>query len=137
MIYSKIYKSYYPIKTGLDIQLINEKERRIISKWLSGIKMDIECYNYNEIKKSIKCGADYAKQIKITYKGNIKDVANRIKEKRFCGEFDKYDIDFINQVIYRHKYNWFLSSFFFPIQNTKKEYEDLTGLETYVDIKNN
>lgn len=124
MLYSKIYKSHYPLKTGLDIQLMNEKERLTISKWVNGIEIDIKCHNYNEIKRAIKCGADYAKQINIIYSGDIKDVAKRIREKRYCGEFDENDIDFINQVIYGHKYNWFLSSFFFPIQRPKIENEE-------------
>lgn len=116
MLYSNIYKRYFPIKSTAAISLMSEKERKCLSHWLSVIKKEIEILNSVRMRKACERRQPYFKQTIITYSKEPQLLAKKIRENRDCGSLECDDIDFINDVIYRHKYNTFLAIFIFPIR---------------------
>lgn len=119
MLHSRFFKNYYPIKNVSDLFHMPQKDREILSKWLKTIQSDIDKYNYKSLINANKCGMNTCRQICMTYDKNTLLLAEKVcKISRFSFEIDEKDIDFINDVIYRHKYIWFISSYFFPINRT-------------------
>lgn len=119
MLYSQIYKKYFPINHSSDVFFMSDKERKILSKWIKFVELDIEIYNVTKEQRGIKTGAYFAKQIVHTYSKSVSLLADKIKADNY-GSLEKDDIDFINDVIYRHKYISLLSAFVFPIRKKDK-----------------
>lgn len=110
MLYSRLYKKYYPLCTGQDIRNMKYDDRQELSRLIQ--KFDIE----------IK--TDTARLIKRGYgKIRLNEVRNatfeRIKRKlavkeQLTDKEMKIVLDVLNAVIYRNKFIPFLSRFVCP-----------------------
>lgn len=118
MLHSRFFKKYYPIKDVSDLLYMPQKDREILGKWLRTIQSDVNANNYNSIRNAEKCGLNRCAQICIYYDRDIPLLAEKIcKISSTYSEIDKRDMDFINDIIYRHKYVWLISCYCFPIRN--------------------
>lgn len=127
MLRSRFFTKYYPIKDVSDLFYMSQNDREVLGKWLRTIQSDVEVHNYSLVQNAGKRGFDKCTQICISYDRDISLLAEKIcKISSNYSEIDERDVDFINDVIYRHKYIWFISSYCFPIRNkdTKNNYLD-------------
>lgn len=118
MLHSKLFKKYYPIKDISDLFHMPQKDRETLAKWLRMIQADVNANNYISTRNAEKCGSYKCTQIYFLYDKDILLLAEKIcKISNTYSEIDEQDIDFVNDVIYRHKYNWLISCYCFPIRN--------------------
>lgn len=104
MIKSKLYSKYFPIQDNHT--QFNEEDKKILGKWASVFKTEVlarEC----QINKH---GFIYFSSYNLD-KYDERKMQGMIQQN--C--FDDYYLCVLNAIIYRHKYNAFLSIFFFPI----------------------
>lgn len=107
-IYGKLYKKYFPIKSTSIFYEMDEKECDILTRWIRNIEGDISSWNIKSQMRAVKQGAGFCRQIKLDYPKSIKDLYLLLKNKQFSG-LDEEDLKFVNDVLYRHKYNAFIS----------------------------
>lgn len=112
-LYGKLYKKYFPIKSTSIFYEMDEKDCGILTRWIKNIESDISCWNMESQMKAVRQGADLCRQIKLTYPKPIENLYLLLKNKQFS-RLDEEDLEFINDVLYRHKYNSVISSFIFP-----------------------
>ena len=105
-LYGKLYKKYFPIKSTSIFYEMEKKEFGILTKWIKNIESQ---------SRAKKVGADFYRQIKSEYPKSINDLHLLLQNKQFS-KLDKEDLEFVNDVLYRHKYNTFISNFIFPIR---------------------
>lgn len=128
MIYSNLYKKYFPIKSIDDLFKIDEKDLRVLGKWVFNIELEMDAINLQAWQNSRRVDSFYICLLKTNYK---KDP-HILESKFYNRDFHSLDIDdliFINNVLYRHKYNWFISSFQFPVIIDHKMYLENFFLE--------
>ena len=116
-LYEKLYKKYFPIKSTSIFYEMEKKEFDILTKWIKNIEDDILYMNINSRSRAVKAGADFYRQIKLDYSKSINDLHLLLQNKQFS-KLDKEDLEFVNDVLYRHKYNTFISYFIFPIRKS-------------------
>lgn len=107
-LYGKLYKKYFPIKSTSIFYEMEKKEFDILTKWIKNIESR---------SRAVKAGADFYRQIKLDYPKSINDLHLLLQNKQFS-KLDKEDLEFVNDVLYRHKYNTFISYFIFPIRKS-------------------
>ena len=118
-LYGKLYKKYFPIKSTSIFYEMEKNEFDILTKWIKNIDNDILCWNIESQNRAKRTGVDLCRQIKLDYPKSINDLHLLLQNKQFS-RLDKEDLKFINDVLYRHKYNAFISNFIFPV--TKSVY---------------
>lgn len=116
-LYGKLYKKYFPIKSTSIFYEMEKKEFDILTKWIKNIENDILYRNIESRSRAVKAGADFYRQIKLDYPKSINDLHLLLQNKQFS-KLDKKDLEFVNDVLYRHKYNAFISYFIFPIRKS-------------------
>lgn len=116
-LYGKLYKKYFPIKSTSIFYEMEKKEFDILTKWIKNIENDILYRNIESQSRAKKVGADFYRQIKSEYPKSINDLHLLLQNKQFS-KLDKEDLEFVNDVLYRHKYNTFISYFIFPIRKS-------------------
>lgn len=116
-LYGKLYKKYFPIKSTLIFYEMEKREFDILTKWIKNIENDILYRNIESRSRAIKAGADFYRRIKIDYPKSINNLHLLLQNKQFS-KLDKEDLEFVNDVLYRHKYNTFISYFIFPIRKS-------------------
>ena len=94
-----------------------KKEFGILTKWIKNIENDILYRNIESQSRAKKARADFYRQIKSDYPKSINDLHLLLQNKQFS-KLDKEDLEFVNDVLYRHKYNTFISYFIFPIRKS-------------------
>ena len=109
----KLYKKYYPIKKSSVFYEMDEKDLNVLTRWIQNIGVDISIWNMESRNRTMRQGGDLCRQIKITYSKSIKELCLLLKNKQFS-LLDKEDLDFVNDVLYRHKYNPIVSLYLFP-----------------------
>ena len=114
-LYEKLYKKYFPIKSTSIFYEMEKKEFDILTKWIKNIENDILYMNINSRSRAVKAGADFYRQIILDYPKY--DLYFLLQNKQFS-KLDKEDLEFVNDVLYRHKYNTFISYFIFPIRKS-------------------
>ena len=114
-LYEKLYKKYFPIKSTSIFYEMEKKEFDILTKWIKNIEDDILYMNINSRSRAVKAGADFYRQIILDYPKY--DLYFLLQNKQFS-KLDKEDLEFVNDVLYRHKYNTFISYFIFPIRKS-------------------
>ena len=107
-LYGKLYKKYFPIKSTSIFYEMEKKEFDILTKWIKNIESQ---------SRAKKVRADFCRQIKSDYPKSINDLHLLLQNKQFS-KLDKEDLEFVNDVLYRHKYNTFISYFIFPIRKS-------------------
>lgn len=117
MLKSKIYKTYYPLKNVSDVFHMTKKDKSILIKWLNTIKTDIDIYNFQKARKG-----GMQRGIYLFYDRDISALTEKISkmDTNSC-EIDERDINFLNNVIYRHKYIGIISMYCFPCSSDRKE----------------
>lgn len=108
IIYSDIYKKYFPIVWKYTE--FTEIEKKRLCLWAKRFKIDTKT---NEFKK-----ARYGPRYIITYNFdsyNVDEIINMIMNN----QFDEQGLIAINSIIYSHKYTTLLSFYFFPILTTE------------------
>lgn len=128
MFNSNLYKKYFPIKSIDDLFKIDLKDLKTLGRWVSNIQLEMDSINFQAWHNSRKIDSFYICLLKTNYKKNPKDLEYKIYNKDFYG-LDIDDLIFINNVLYRHKYNWFISSYQFPIIRDHKTYLENFFLE--------
>ena len=116
-LYGKLYKKYFPIKSTSIFYEMEKKEFGILTKWIKNIENDILYRNIESQSRAKKARADFCRQIKSDYPKSINDLHLLLQNKQFS-KLDKEDLEFVNDVLYRHKYNTFISYFIFPIRKS-------------------
>ena len=116
-LYGKLYKKYFPIKSTSIFYEMEKKEFDILTKWIKNIENDILYRNIESQSRAKKVRADFCRQIKSDYPKSINDLHLLLQNKQFS-KLDKEDLEFVNDVLYRHKYNTFISYFIFPIRKS-------------------
>lgn len=111
MLFSRMYKNYYPIKSCHDLFLMNDKDRDKLAKWITSFKIKIN--TEAGIKQSL-----LNRYFPMLCQLSQKDY-DRLKRKlalknTLCDLEDKAVIQIINTVLYRHKYNTVISFFVYP-----------------------
>lgn len=114
-LYDTLFKKYYPIKNTSIFYGIKEREYDILTRWVKNIESDILCWNVVSKERAAKSGMKFYQQIKLTYPKSVNDLYLLLKNKQFT-KLDEEDLEFVNDVLYRHKYNPFISYFIFPIK---------------------
>ncbi len=94
-----------------------KKEFGILTKWIKNIENDILYRNIESQSRAKKARADFCRQIKSDYPKSINDLHLLLQNKQ-SSKLDKEDLEFVNDVLYRHKYNTFISYFIFPIRKS-------------------
>lgn len=113
-LYGTLFKKYYPIKNTSIFYEIKKREYDILTKWVKNFEREILCWNIGSKKRAAKAGINFCQQIKLTYSKSINDLYLLLKNKQFT-KLDEEDLEFVNNILYRHKYNPFISFFIFPI----------------------
>ena len=113
MFNSNLYKKHYPIQSSSDLYEMSEKDRKKLSNWIYVIEADVQNWNYREAVRGSR------RRIVINYPG-VKQLSQKIRAVN-AAEISEADLGFINEVLYRHKYIFPLSLYFFPIEKGTKE----------------
>ena len=109
MFNSDLYKKHYPIQSQSDLYGMSDKDRKKLSEWVYAIEADVKNWNYRSALHGSTRG------IEINYLGDIKQLSQKIRAVN-AAEISEADLGFINEVLYRHKYIFPLSLYFFPIK---------------------
>lgn len=114
-LYGKLFKKHYPIRSTSIFYEMKKRECDILTRWVKNLECDILCWNIGSKKRAAKAGVNFCKQIKLAYSKSINDLYLLLKNKQFA-KLDEEDLEFVNNVLYRHKYKPFISYFLFPIK---------------------
>lgn len=109
MFNSNLYKKHYPIQSPSDLYEMSGKDRKKLAEWIYDIETDVRDWNYRSALHGSIRG------IEINYCGNTKQLSQRIRAVNVA-EISEADLGFVNEVLYRHKYVFPLSLYFFPIK---------------------
>ena len=124
MFYSNIYKKYFPILKNEDLNNLTEKELDSLYKWICTIDNEIYNLNHSNLLEAVKKGTYRMYVVEYDYERDKDFLLKNLMKKNFKAINDE-DLSFINNVIYRHKYNFFLSMYQFPILDGRKYVENL------------
>lgn len=113
LLYSKLYKKYYPIKGSATLYEMDEIELNVLIKWIKNIENEISVWNIESEMRAMRRGSGLCRQIKLTYSKPIKSLYSLLKNKQFS-MLDEEELTFVNDVLYIHKYNSVISWFTFP-----------------------
>lgn len=113
MFNSDLYKKHYPIQSQSDLYGMSDKDRKKLSEWVYVIEADVKNWNYRSALHGSTRG------IEINYPG-VKQLSQKIRAVN-AAEISEADLGFINEVLYRHKYIFPLSLYFFPTEKGTKE----------------
>jgi len=94
------------------------------------IEKEIPILNAQKAKKMIDDEYGYVSQIKCDYNRSTSELMVKINHDRF-DKIDDIDLDFINDVVYRHKHNMVISIYVFQI---RKEPVKVKLGEDFVDF---
>jgi len=117
MLNSKIYSKYFPVK-DTNTQF-TEQEKRVLCRWVYIFDTEVRL---REQEKGIKGYTHF------TSYDMDKFDANVMKDMIIQNSFDEKYLAWLNIIIYRHKYNTFLSYWIFPVF-TKEKARELFGEE--------
>lgn len=109
MLNNKIYSKYFPVKSH--VTQFDEEEKKTLCTWASTFKTEVRV---REIEKS-KSGRVYIYSYDMS-KYDEKTMRDMIRQN--C--FDDENLAMLNIILYRHKYNAFLSLWFFPMLTKSK-----------------
>lgn len=109
MFNSNLYKKHYPIQSPSDLYEMSEKDRKKLAEWIYDIETDVRDWNYRSALHGSIRG------IEINYCGNTKQLSQKIRAVNVA-EIREADLGFVNEVLYRNKYIFPLSLYFFPIK---------------------
>lgn len=123
MLYSEIFKNYYPVKDVSVLWNMSQAERKKLCRWMSTISKEVALHNTLLAKRQGKKGFRGFYGCVITYDRQISLLVEKLCQiSSSVSDIDDYDIDFINDVIYNHKYSIeLLRDVVFPIRNKKRE----------------
>ena len=125
MIYSKIYKKYYPFKAQSDVFMLNKRERELLIKYIIGFPVRA----VDVIRNAWKCGVETPNYPKpkdwfstILPSRGVADILIELQQRsnelisKITGEepLSDNDIEDINCILYSNKYGRLLSLFVFP-----------------------
>lgn len=120
MLHSKFFSKYYPIEDVSDLFHLPQNDRAILVKWLSRIKAEISEYNLRSAHHSAKMGLREYRMIYLSYDRDILSLTEKVdKLDSYAYEIDERDIEFINDVIYRHMYIGLISFYCFPVRKKR------------------
>ena len=108
MLKSKIYSEYFPVKNNHT--QFTEEDKQTLSKWVREFRTEVLARELEKWKQYMNC---------YTYRLDDFDentMINMIAQN----QFDDYGLAMLNFIIYRHKYNTFLSLFVFPVLTKSK-----------------
>lgn len=116
-LYGKLYKKYFPIKSTSIFYEMENKECDTLTRWIKNIKKDILRWNIESVSRATRTGTVFCRQIKLDYPKSINDLWLLLKTRQFS-RLDEEDLKFVNDVLYKHKYNAVISYFVFPIKKS-------------------
>ena len=113
-----MYKKYYPVKSSADIVNMDINNKRKLIKWIKSIIADVDVYNVQSRKHAGTAGCKECWRINFQPdKGYIDSVCQKITTEPFS--LTAEDIQFVNFVLYRHKYIGIISAYYFPTVATE------------------
>ena len=121
MLYSEVFKSYYPVKDASVLWYMSQVEREKLCGWMSNISKEVVLRNALLAKRRLIKGFRTVCVCTITYDREIPLLVEKIRQiSSSVSDIDDYDIDFINDVIYNHKYSiGLLRDMAFPIRKKR------------------
>ncbi len=121
MLYSEIFKNYYPVKDVSVLWNMSQAERKKLCGWMSNISKEVALRNALLAKRRLIKGFRTVCVCTITYDREIPLLVEKIRQiSSSVSDIDDYDIDFINDVIYNHKYSiGLLRDMAFPIRKKR------------------
>ena len=114
MLHSKMYKQYYPIKNKWDLKNMNCDEIKTLCRWTEKIEIELKVKNMEAKRRSVNSGLRFHNCLFLHYSKPLLYLTDKILNHSIA-LLDEEDIALINVVLYRHKYNAFISQFIFPI----------------------
>lgn len=125
MIYSRMYKLYYPIQCCDDLELMNMKERALLATWINDFYYEMISASYNRWKKGFDWCFPLLDQLSHT---EFESFKAKLASKESLNELEtKIMLQILNTVLYRHKYNAFLSHFICPVLCERTEAGDISS----------
>ena len=112
-VHSRLYKKYYPIQGVQSFHDMDTKDFDVLLRWILTAERDVVLYNDVSMKQAVRQGIDRYRGIVITYTKPVQDLCSLLADGKF-EQLDECDLEFINDVLYRHKYNSFVSLYIFP-----------------------
>lgn len=106
LLYGKLYRKYYPIKSPSIFYEMDEKECDILTRYIKNIEEDIFARNVESEMQALRKRTGLCRQIKVTYPKPIDNLYSLLKKR----QFSRLD----EEVLYRYKYNSIISCFIFP-----------------------
>lgn len=112
MIHSRMYRLYYPLKCRNDLEMMDAKERMLLANWINNFYYEMISFPHKRWKNGFHWCFPLLDQLSHTEFENFKEkLASQ-------GSFDVREMEtmlqILNVVLYRHKYNAFLSYFICP-----------------------
>lgn len=112
-LYSRMYKLYYPIQSCDDLDLMSMKERSLLATWINDFYYEMVSASYSKWKKGLDWSFDLLDQFSQT---EFESFKKKLIYKIPLNELEtKTVLQILNTVLYRHKYNAFLSHFICPV----------------------
>lgn len=108
MLKSKMYQKYFPIKDTLT--RFTKEEKEILCKWVNSFDLELQTENAVRRRRAVKSGMGYC--VFLTMEEYDKEVLLDMINQN-C--FDKKHLGILNIILYRHKYNAFLSLWLYPV----------------------
>lgn len=125
VIYSRMYRLYYPIQRYNDLHLMSMKERALLATWINDFYYEMVSASYNRWTKGLDWSFPLLDQLSHTEYENFKE---KLASKEPLNELEtKTMLQILNTVLYRHKYNVFLSHFICPVLCEHTEARDLSS----------
>jgi len=104
MLYSKIYKRHFPVLSKYTE--FTEEEKKTLRKWVNTFEIDCEARRESYRHSGILYYQDFNLDL---------FEPKKINEMIDKNQFDDLNLAILNIIIYRHKYNAFLSIWCFPL----------------------
>lgn len=113
MIFSKMYRKYYPVKNWQDLVLMDSKDLATLKRWVNHFYIEMEL-NVKLRLRGIPCDRVWL------HEPFFQRNYDKLKKVLFSDEelFELEDegaMQILNAVLYRHKYNVVFSFFICPI----------------------
>ena len=118
MIYSKLYKKYFPFHSCAEIQMLDEKEKELLISYVKRFACDVDVRNKIAFENAAKNGIKKVEIYELIKPESFyTELADKISESKVITD---EELKSVNNILYRNKYNWFLSAYFFPVRDEEK-----------------
>lgn len=108
LFHSNLYKKYYPLRSFSTFCEMDDKELKLLTKWIKNTERDAKRFNFKKGKVSPKDIEGFLSLIEGSFRKSADKLCEALKNKQLQ-DLDKNDLSFVNFVLQRHKYNSIIS----------------------------